>query len=59
MPQVLYEISHLQARPIEEEFYNYELVKETLSPQNGFQINNILRTRNTGGIKQHLVKWKG
>ena len=31
MPQPVYELSDLQARPIEEKFYNYELVKVTIS----------------------------
>jgi len=33
-------------------------VKVTLSPETEFQIDNIVRTRNKNGIKQHLVKWK-
>jgi len=59
MPQPVYEISNLLARPIEGYFYNYEHVKETVSPHTGFQLDKIVRTRDTGGIKQHLVKWKG
>ena len=59
LPQPVYELSDLQARPIEGQFYNYELVKVTVSPQTEFQIDKIVRTRNKGGIKQHLVKWKG
>jgi hypothetical protein len=30
-----------------------------LSPETEFQIDKIVRTRNKGGIEQHLVKWKG
>ena len=59
LPQPVYELSDLQARPIEGQFYNYELVKVTVSPQTEFHIDKIVRTRNKSGIKQHLVKWKG
>ena len=58
VPQPVYELSDLQARPIEGHFYKYELVKVTVSSQNEFQIDNIVRTRNKGGIT-HLVKWRG
>jgi hypothetical protein len=33
MPQPVYELSDLQDRPIEGEFYNYELVRVTVSPK--------------------------
>jgi transposase InsO family protein len=59
MPQPVYELIELQGRPIEGQFYNYELVKVTVSPETEFQIDKIVRTRKKGGIKQHLVKWKG
>ena len=59
LPQSVYELSDLQARPIEGHFYNYVLVKVAVSPQTEFEIDKIVRTRNKGGIKQHLVKWKG
>ena len=59
MPQPVYELSDLQARPIEEKFYNYELVTVTVSSQTEFEIDKIVRTRNKHGIKQHLVKWRG
>ena len=59
LPQPVYELSDLQARPIEGQFYNYELVKVTVSSQTEFQIDKIVRTRNKGGIKQHLMKWRG
>jgi hypothetical protein len=59
MPQPVYKLSDLQDRPIEGLFYNYELVKVTVSPESEFQIDKIVRTRTKGGIRQHLVKWKG
>jgi hypothetical protein len=59
MLQPVYELSDLQDRTIEGQFYNYELVKVTVSPVSEFQIDKIVRTRNQGFIKQHLVKWKG
>ena len=59
MPQLVYELSDLQDRPIEGRFYNYELVKVTVSPDTEFQIGKIVRTCKNGGIKQHLVQWKG
>jgi len=49
----------LQAQHIERQFYNYELVKVTVSPQTEFQIDKRVHTRNKGGIKLHLVKWSG
>jgi len=53
------ELSDLQNRPIEGRFYNYELVKVTVSPETEYQIDKILRTRNKNGIKQHIVQCKG
>ena len=57
VPQPVYELSDLQKRPIEVQFYNYELVK-VVSPQTEFEIDKILRTRIRNGIKQLFVKWK-
>ena len=54
MPQPLYE-----DHPIEGQFYNYELVRVTVPPQTQFQVEKIVRTRNKGGMKQHLVKLRG
>jgi len=59
VPQPVYELSDLQGRPIEGKFYNHELVKVTVSLQTEFIIDKTVRTRNNGGIKQHLVKWRG
>jgi hypothetical protein len=59
IPQPVYKLSDLQGRPIEEQFYNYELVKVNVTPDSKFQIDKIVRTRTKGGIRQHLVKWKG
>jgi hypothetical protein len=59
VPQPVYELSDLQNRPIEGQFYNYELVKVAVSPQTEFEIDKILRTRTRNGIKQLFVKWKG
>ena len=51
VPQPFYELSDLQNRPIEGQFYNYEIVKVFVSPQTVFEIDKILRTRNRNGIK--------
>ena len=59
MPQTLYELSDLQNHPIENQCYNYELVKVVVSTETEFEIDKILRTRNRNGIKQLSVKWKG
>ena len=59
VPQPVYEMSDLQNRPIEGQFYNYELAKVVVSPQTEFEIDKILRTRNRNDIKQLFVKWKG
>ena len=59
VPQPLCEMSDLQHCPIEVQFYNYELLKVTVLPQTEFEIDKIVRTRNKGGIKQYLVKWRG
>jgi hypothetical protein len=45
IPQPVYELTDLQGRPIEGQFYNYELVKVTVSPETEFQIDKIVRTR--------------
>jgi hypothetical protein len=55
-PQPVYELSDLQDRHIEGQFYNYELGKITVLPETEFQIDKIVRTRNKEGIKQLLVK---
>ena len=59
MPQPVYELPDLQDRRIEVQFYNYEIVRVTVSPQTEFQIDKIVRTRNKNGFKQDLVKWRG
>ena len=58
MPQPAYELSDLQDRHVEVQFYNYELVKVTVSPETEFQIDKIVGTRNNDGIKQHVVVWR-
>ena len=55
VPQPVYELLDLENRPIKGQFYNYELVKVTVSPQTEFIIHIIVQTRNNDGIKQHLV----
>ena len=59
VPQPVYELTDLQDRPTEGQFYNYELIKVTVSPQTEFEIHKIVHTRNKDGIKQHFVKWRG
>jgi len=54
-----FEMTDLKDRSIEGQFYNYELVKVTVSPQTEFKIGKLERTRNKDGIKQHFLKWKG
>ena len=51
LPQTVYELTHLQDRPIECQFKNYESVKVTVFFQTEFQIHNLLPTRNKNGIK--------
>ena len=46
VPQPVYEVSDLQARPIEGQFYNSQLLKITVSPQTEFQIDKIVCNRN-------------
>jgi len=58
VPQPVYELSYLQNRSIEGQFYSYELGKVTASHETAFQIDKIVRTRNKNGTK-HLIKWKG
>ena len=59
MPQPVYKLSDLQDRPIEGQFYNYEIFRFTVSTQTQFQIDKMVRIRNKDGFKQHLVKWRG
>jgi hypothetical protein len=47
-------MTDLQDRPTEGLFYNYELVKVTVSPQ--FEIDKIVRSRNEGIIKQQRIR---
>ena len=52
-PQPVYELTDLNNRPIEEQFYNYELVKVTVSPETEFQIEKfyaLVRTRAVNSI---------
>jgi len=56
LTQPVSELIDLQNRPIEGEYYNYELLSVGVKPQTGFE---IVRTRNKSDVKQHLVKWKG
>jgi hypothetical protein len=56
---LVYELSDLQSGPIEEQFYNHELLNVNVSTETEFEIHKIVRTGNKGCIKEHLVKWKG
>ena len=58
VPQPVYELSDLEDRPIQGQFYNYEFVIVVVSPQTQFGIDKIQRTCFRNGIKQHFVKWK-
>jgi hypothetical protein len=49
-PQPVYELTDLNNRPIEGQFYNYELVKVTVSPETEFQIDKIVRIRALNNI---------
>ena len=51
VPQIVYELPDSQGRPIEGQFYKYELVRVTVSPQTDFQIR---RTHNENGSKNIL-----
>ena len=46
VPQPVYELSDLQDRSIEGQFYSFELGKVIVSPETAFQIDKIVRTRN-------------
>jgi len=59
VPQPVQELSDLQDCPIEDHFYNYDLVNVTVSPQTEFEIDKIVPTRNKCSNKQHFVKWRG
>jgi hypothetical protein len=59
MSNPVYELSGLHARLIDGQFYNYEHVNVTILNEKEFQIDRIVRTRNKGGIKQHLIKRRG
>jgi len=59
LPQPVYELSDLQDRAIEGQFYNSDLVKLTLSPQTEFQIDKSVRTRNKGDINNNLSSGEG
>jgi hypothetical protein len=49
VPQPGHELSDMQDRSIEGQFYSYELVNVTVSLRTGFQIDKIVRTRNNNG----------
>jgi len=59
MPQTVSELSGLQVRLIEVQYYNYELVKVIVSPRSELQIDKIVFTRYTNCMKQHLAMWRG
>jgi len=50
VPQLVYELSDLQDRPIEGQFYNYELAKVTVSNKTEFTIDKIVSICNKGCI---------
>jgi len=50
VPQPVYELCDLRDSPNEGLFYNYGIVKVTVSPRTEFQIDKIVRTRNKNGI---------
>ena len=55
----MYELEVLNRKVIDGQFYKEELTPVRITKQTQFQIDKILATRTRGGIKQHLVRWKG
>ena len=59
LPQPVYELTDLQDRSIEGQFYNYEFVNVTFSPKTEIEIDKLVRTCNKNGINQYFANWRG
>ena len=55
----VYEVLDLLSRLIEVQFYNYDLVKVTVTPDTEFEIDKIVRSRKNEAIILHLANWRG
>ena len=51
----VYEVLDLLSRLIEVQFYNYDLVKVTVTPDTEFEIDKIVRSRKNEAIILHLA----
>jgi hypothetical protein len=58
VPQPVYELSGLQYRHVECQFYKYELGKVTVSPETGFQIDKIVAHVIKGALNNILSSGK-
>ena len=53
-----YKLHDYFGEPIEGTFYEHE-VQRVIKVDDVFKIKKILNTRKRGGVKEHLVKWRG
>lgn len=58
-PRPVYELEDLRGTPIEGQFYSEELTPVKFGRRREYQIDKIIRSRVRGGIRGHLVRWKG
>jgi transposase InsO family protein len=58
-PRPVYELRDLKGREIEGQFYGEEVTPVRITAHTEYKIDKILETRVRGGIREHLVRWKG
>jgi hypothetical protein len=58
-PRPVYELRDLRGLEIEGQFYGEEVTPVRVTARTEYKIDKILETRVRGGIREHLVRWKG
>jgi len=58
-PRTVYELEDLNGTPIDGQFYLEELTPVRITDQTSYKIDKILDKRVRGGIREHVVRWRG
>jgi hypothetical protein len=56
---VVYKVADQSGEAIEGTFYEQEMQKVTMKPDDAYRIENVLKTRKRGRKKEYFVKWLG
>jgi hypothetical protein len=58
-PRVFYELEDLNGTPIDDQFYQENLITVRITIPTTYRIDNIMGKRVRRGIREVLVRWQG